>query len=115
MKKSNHATQVMASSIAPRTVATGANGRGSDRAAGSAAMQYRKVPRNIPKVHCVTRSLVKLTMMRGENCMEASVSVMSRIANTMDTTVIMDAAIPPRMIWAICGSAWDGKITLGTH
>ena len=34
-------------------------------------------------------------MMRGENCMEASVSVISRMAKTMETTVMMEAAIPP--------------------
>ena len=82
---------------------------GSERAVGSAAMQYEKVPRKIPSVHCVTRSLEKLTMMRGENCMEASVSVISRMANTMDTTVMMEAAMPARMTWATCGSACDGN------
>ena len=60
-------------------------------------MQYENVPRKAPSVHCVTRSLEKLTMMRGENCIEASVSVMSRMANTMETTVIMEAAMPARM------------------
>jgi hypothetical protein len=60
-------------------------------------MQYEKVPRNMPRVHWVTRSLVKLTIMRGENCMEARVSVINRMAKTIDTTVIMEAAIPPRM------------------
>src|ERR1035437_1007298 len=78
-------------------------------------MQYEKVPRKMPRVHCVTRSLEKLTMMRGENCMEASVSVISRMANTMETTVMMEAAMPPRMTWATCGSAWEGKIALGTQ
>jgi hypothetical protein len=39
-------------------------------------------------------------MMRGENCIEANVSVMSKIAKTIDTTVIMEAAMPPRMTWA---------------
>jgi hypothetical protein len=39
MKKSSHATETMASSIAPRTVAIGANGQGWERAAGRAAMQ----------------------------------------------------------------------------
>jgi hypothetical protein len=56
-------------------------------------MQYEKVPRKIPSVHCVTRSLEKLTMMRGENCIDARVSVISRMANTMDTTVMMEAAM----------------------
>ena len=39
MKNSSQPTQMSASSIAPSTVATGANGCGSDRAAGKAAMQ----------------------------------------------------------------------------
>jgi hypothetical protein len=82
------------------TVATGAKGFGRECAAGSAAVQYKKVPRNMPSVHCVTRSLEKLTMMRGENCIEASVSVINRIANTMETTVIIEAAMPARMTWA---------------
>ncbi len=105
MKKSSHPTQASASSIAPSTVATGANGCGTERAAGRAAMQYEKVPRKMPSVHCVTRSRAKLTMMRGENCIEASVSVISRMAKTMDTTVMMEAAMPARMTCATCGSA----------
>src|ERR1035437_6155332 len=78
-------------------------------------MQYEKVPRKIPSVHCVTRSLEKLTMMRGENCIDARVSVISRMANTMETTVIMEAAIPARMTWATCGSACEGNRTVGTQ
>ena len=39
MKNSSQPTQVSASTIAPSTVATGANGCGSERAAGNAAMQ----------------------------------------------------------------------------
>src|ERR1039458_17514 len=77
-------------------------------------MQYEKVPRKIPSVHCVTRSLEKLTMMRGENCIDARVSVISRMANTMDTTVIMEAAMPARMTWATCGSACEGNKMVGT-
>src|ERR1035441_4532268 len=115
MKKSSQPTQTSASAIAPSTVATGAKGCGSERAVGSAAMQYEKVPRKIPSVHCVTRSLEKLTMMRGENCIDARVSVISRMANTMDTTVIMEAAMPARMTWATCGSACDGNRTVGTQ
>ena len=53
-------------------------------------------------------------MMRGENCMEASVSVISRIAKTMETTVMMEAAMPPKMNCATCGSEWEGKSALGT-
>src|SRR5271170_3333154 len=78
-------------------------------------MQYENVPRKTPSVHCVTRSLEKLTMMRGENCIDASVSVMSRMANTMETTVIMEVAMPARMTWATCGSACDGKRAAGTQ
>ena len=58
------------------------------RAAGSAAMQYENVPRKTPRVHCVTRSFEKLTMMRGENCIDAKVRVISRMAKTMETTVM---------------------------
>src|SRR5271165_1011379 len=78
-------------------------------------MQYENVPRKMPSVHCVTLSLEKLTMMRGENCIDASVSVMSRMAKTMETTVIMDAAMPARMTWATCGSACEGKRAVGTQ
>ena len=63
----------------------------------------------MPRVHCVTRSCTKLTMMRGENCMEASVRVMSMMAKTMETTVMMEAAMPPRIICATCGSACEGN------
>src|SRR5271165_7075004 len=115
MKKSSKPTQTNASTIAPRTVATGAKGRGNECAVGSAAMQYEKVPRKIPSVHCVTRSLEKLTMMRGENCMDAKVSVISKMANTIDTTVMMEAAMPARMTWATCGSACEGNRTVGTQ
>src|SRR5580700_1502954 len=115
MKNSSKPTQTSASSIAPSTVATGANGWGSEWAAGTAAMQYEKVPRKMPSVHCVTRSLEKLTMMRGENCIDASVSVMSRMANTIETTVMMEAAMPARITWATCGSACDGNRTAGTQ
>jgi len=45
----------------------------------------------------------KLTMMRGENCMEASVSVHQHIAKTIETTVMIEAAMPPRMTCATCG------------
>ena len=39
MKNSSQPTHISASSIAPSTVSTGANGSGIDRAAGSAATQ----------------------------------------------------------------------------
>jgi hypothetical protein len=58
-------------------------------------ISYEKVPRKMASVHCVTRSLEKLTMMGGENCIDASVSVISRMANTMETTVMMEARRPP--------------------
>src|SRR5271157_4156929 len=78
-------------------------------------MQYEKVPRKMPSVHCVTRSLEKLTMMRGENCIDASVSVISRMANTMDTTVIMEAALPATMFWAMFGPEGEGNSAVGTE
>src|SRR5579862_21547 len=109
MKKISHPTHTSASTIAPDVVTTGTNGWGSDLAAGKAAMQYEKVPRNTPSVHCVVRSLTKLTRIRGENCVDASVSVISRIANTIDTTVMIEVAMPPRMIWATPGSSREGK------
>src|SRR5450432_993536 len=107
MKYRSKATHASASNIATKTVKTGENGRGKDRAVGSAAIQKEKVPRKTPSVHCVTWSLAKLTMMRGENCIDASVRVISRIAKTIETTVMMEEAIPPSMICATCGSAWD--------
>jgi hypothetical protein len=33
----------------------------------------------------------------------------------MDTTVIMEAAMPARMTWATCGSACEGNRTVGTQ
>src|ERR1039458_9318810 len=115
MKNSSKPTQASASTIAPKTVATGAKGGGNESAAGSAAMQYEKVPRKVASLHCVTRSREKLTMMRGENCIEARVSVINRMANTMDTTVMMEPAMPARMTWATCGSACEGNRTVGTQ
>jgi len=41
-------------------------------------------------------------MMRGENCIDASVSVISRIAKTIDTTVMIEVATPQndlRHLW----------------
>src|SRR5208282_4068155 len=113
MKKTNHATHVTASTMAPVTVATGANGCGNERAAGNAAMQYENVPRKTPSVRCVVRSLTKLIRMRGENCVDANVSVISRIANTIDTTVMIEVAMLLRMSWATLGSSCEGKRTLG--
>src|ERR1019366_2662220 len=69
----------------------------------------------MPSVHCVTRSREKLTMMRGENCIDARVSVINRMANTMDTTVMMEPAMPARMTWATCGSACEGNRVEGTQ
>ena len=58
----------------------------------------------MPSVHCVVRSLTKLTRMRGENCVEAKVSVISRIAKTIDTTVMIEPAMTARMVCATWGS-----------
>src|ERR1700691_2747993 len=69
----------------------------------------------MPRVHWVTRSCTKLTMIRGENCMEASVKVISMMANTIDTTVIMEPAMPPRIICATCGSACEGNSAPGVQ
>ena len=65
-----------------------------------AAIQYEKVPKKMPSVPCVTRSRTKLIRKRGENCVEASVRVISRIAKTIDTTVIVDVAMLARIVWA---------------
>ena len=42
--------------------------------------------------------------MRGENWVEASVSVISRMAKTMETTVMIEVAMALRITWATCGS-----------
>ena len=39
-------------------------------------------------------------MMRGENCMEASVSVISNIAKTIETTVMIEVAMLARITCA---------------
>src|SRR6516164_2148586 len=106
-------TQTRASNIAPVTVAMGTNGCGNERAAGNAAMQYENVPRKTPSVHCVVRSLTKLIKMRGENCVDARVRVIRRIANTIDTTVIIEVATLLRIICATPGSSRDGKSVCG--
>src|SRR5690349_9345677 len=115
MKKRSQHTQANARNIAPSTVTTGAKGRGTERAAGSAAMQYENVPRNTPSVHCVTWSLAKLIRIRGENCIEANVSVISSMAKTIETTVMIEPAIPARITCATCGSEVDGKRSDGTQ
>jgi len=53
-------------------------------------------------------------MIRGENCVDARVSVISRIAKTIDTTVMIDVAMSVRIACATCGSACDGNSTSGT-
>jgi hypothetical protein len=68
----------------------------------------------MPSVRWITRSRAKLTMMRGENCIEVGVSVISK-AKTIETTVIIEPAIPARMTWATCGSAREGNKTFGTQ
>jgi hypothetical protein len=69
--------------------------------------------RKTPSVPCVVRSLTKLIRMRGENCVDASVSVISRIANTIDTTVIIEVAMLLRITCATPGSSCEGKRVLG--
>ena len=54
----------------------------------------------MPSVHCVTRSCTKLKRMRGENCVDASVSVIRRMANTIDTTVMIEVAMLVRIALA---------------
>jgi len=61
------------------------------------------------------RSRAKLTVMRGENCIEARVSVISRIANTIETTVIVEVAMSPRITCATPGSECEKKRTRGTQ
>src|ERR1039458_7189664 len=51
--------------------------------------------------------------MRGENCVDASVSVISRIANTIDTTVMIEVAMLLRMTCATPGSWCEGNRVLG--
>ena len=63
----------------------------------------------------MTRSLTKLKRIRGENCIEASVSVIRRMAKTIDTTVMIERGDRARMIWATCGSAREGNRKTGTQ
>ena len=51
--------------------------------------------------------------MRGENCVEASVSVISRMANTIDTTVMIEVAMLLRITCATAGSSCEGKSVVG--
>jgi len=51
--------------------------------------------------------------MRGENCVDARVRVIRRIANTIDTTVIIEVATLLRIIWATPGSSCEGKRVCG--
>ena len=101
MKNRRQPTHSPASTIAIATVAIGATGCGMLRAAGSAARQYAKVPRKMPSVHWVVRSREKLIRMRGENCIDASVKVIRRIAKTIETTVIVEVAMPLRIACAV--------------
>ena len=61
----------------------------------------------------MVRSLTKLIRMRGENCVDASVRVISKIANTMDTTVMIEVAMLLRITWATAGSSCEGKRVVG--
>src|ERR1035437_1423964 len=56
---------------------------------------------------------MKLVMIRGENCIEAKVSVISRIAKTIETTVIMADAMVLKMSRAMSGSDLDGNRIVG--
>ena len=47
--------------------------------------------------------------------MEANVRVINKMAKTMETTVMIEAAMPPKMICATCGSACEGKRVRGTQ
>jgi hypothetical protein len=47
--------------------------------------------------------------MRGENCVDASVSVISRIAKTIDTTVMIEVATLLRITCATPASSCEGK------
>ncbi len=67
----------------------------------------------MPRVCWVTLSRTKLIMMRGENCVDASVNVINRMANTIDTTVIMAVAILLSTSWATAGSCVVGKSMVG--
>jgi hypothetical protein len=58
---------------------------------------------------------VKPIRIRGENCVDASVSVISRMANTIDTTVMIEVAMLERITCATPGSWRDGNRTLGIH
>ena len=62
----------------------------------------------------MTWSRMKLIKMRGENCVDASVNVIRRIAKTMETTVMVAVAMVVRMACATWGSAWDGNRVEGT-
>jgi hypothetical protein len=51
--------------------------------------------------------------MRGENCVDARVRVIRRIANTIDTTVIIEVATLLRIVCATPGSSREGKRVCG--
>src|SRR6516164_1552687 len=51
--------------------------------------------------------------MRDENCVDARVRVIRRIANTIDTTVIIEVATLLRIICATPGSSCEGKRVCG--
>jgi hypothetical protein len=63
----------------------------------------------------VPRSRTKLIRIRGENCIEASVSVISSMAKTIDTTVMMEVAMTLRIAWATCASSREGNSVVGTQ
>jgi hypothetical protein len=51
----------------------------------------------------------------GENCVEASVSVISRIAKTIETPVIVEVAMLVRMACATWGATCEGNSACGTN
>src|ERR1017187_9733320 len=69
-------------------------------------MQYEKVPRKTPSVHCVTRSLEKPTMMRGENCIDARLllTISSSVADQTRTHK-EEQTVPPSCSIQRTGSA----------
>ena len=60
----------------------------------------------------VTLSLEKQTMMRGGELYRCQGERHQLDANTIDTTAMMEAAMPDRMTWTTCGSACEGNRTV---
>ena len=105
--------QTKARNMATVTVSIGAKGWGSERVAPMPVRQKPKVPRNIPKIYWVFLSSMKLIMIRGENCMEANVSVSNRTETANATTVMIAVAMVLKIACATPGSDFDGNNTEG--